>query len=446
MLIITLLFDKIAILNFENLIREGNQMISPKQTKKGNCISQSDWYSYYAGFSDSFVSHYISYYAKKIDNPLVLDPWNGGGTTTLVSSNLGYNSIGYDINPVALIISKAKLFDPSQIDIEDIKRTVNPVEFENVEKSQIGSDLLFNWFSEKTVQLIRNASAVINRKLTPNGYTSLKSIDIEKIDCRTAFFNLVLFKTVKTLCTNAFCSNPVWIKLEKQEQEIDCTAKEFWDTYFSALESLINSYTPIINANALIGRADSRHIPLKQGTVNIVMTSPPYCTRVDYVISSSIELAVIGYSRDEIEALRNDMIGTPTIGNVPVGEINEINSITAQRALRKIHSHHSKAAKTYYYKTYFQYFASMQSSVQEIDRVLAKDGIVMLVIQDSYFKDILVDVSKCIREMFYNLGYQYVFSRRFKASNNMRYINTKSRQYNTNTSVDEKLIVLRKGN
>lgn len=420
-------------------------MISPKQTKKGNCISQSDWYSYYAGFSDSFISHYISYYAKNYDAPSILDPWNGGGTTTLVSSNLGYNSTGYDINPVALIISKAKFFDSSQIDIEDIKRTVNPVEFENVEKGQIDSDLLFNWFSKKTVQLIRNASVVINRKLAQNGYTSLKSIDIEKIDCRTAFFNLVLFKTVKSLCTNAFCSNPVWIKLEKQEQEIDCTAKEFWGAYTAVLESLINSYTPIFNTNVIIGKADSRHLPLNQDTVNIVMTSPPYCTRVDYVISSSIELAVMGYSKDEIEELRNNMIGTPTIGNNPIGEINEIESITAQRVLRKIHSHSSKAAKTYYYKTYFQYFDSMQKSVYEIDRVLANDGIVMLVIQDSYFKDILVDVSKCIREMFYNLGYRHVFSRSFKASNNMRYINTKSRQYNSNTSVDEKFIVLRKG-
>lgn len=420
-------------------------MISPKQTKKGNCISQSDWYSYYAGFSDSFVSHYISYYARRVESPLILDPWNGGGTTTLVSSYLGYNSIGYDINPVALVTSKAKLFDPSQINIERIKEIISHVRLDCMEDAQIDNDLLSNWFSQETVRLIRNASAIINRNIAGNDYIQIKPIDIEDIDCRTAFLNLVLFRTVKLLCTNAFCSNPVWVKMEIQGKKIDCSAGEFWNIFFSNLETLINSYTPISNVNPHIGKADSRRIPLNQGTVDIVMTSPPYCTRVDYIISSSIELAVMGYSKDEIEALRSHMIGTPTIGNIPTGEINEINSITARHVLRKIYSHETKAAKTYYYKTYFQYFDSMQSSVSEIDRVLANNGIVMLVIQDSYFKNILVNVSQCIREMFYSLGYKHVYSKGFKASNNMRYINTKSRQYNSNTSVDEKFIVLRKG-
>lgn len=420
-------------------------MLSPKQTKKGNCIFQSDWYSYYAGFSDNFVSHYISYYAKKIENPMILDPWNGGGTTTLASSVLGYDSIGYDINPVALIISKAKLFNPKQINIENVKRTINCIDFDSFKYETIDNDLLLNWFSQKTVQLIRSVSIVINHDIAKNDYTGIKLMNIEEIDCQTAFFNLVLFKTVKFLCTNASCSNPTWIKLENQNQKIDCSASVFWNTYIDVLESMINNYTPIHNANALIGNADSKDIPLKKDAVNIVMTSPPYCTRVDYVISSSIELAIMGYSKGEIEALRNNMIGTPTIGNIPLDQISEINSITAQRVLRKIHSHDSKAAKTYYYKTYYQYFISMQKSVNEINRVLSNNGIVMLVIQDSYFKDILVNVSQCIKEMFYNFGYQRVFSKSFKASNNMRYINTKSRQYNNNTSVDEKFIVLRKG-
>lgn len=419
--------------------------ISPKQTKKGSCISQSDWYNYYAGFSDSFVSHYISYYAKNFEFPLILDPWNGGGTTTLVSSNLGFESIGYDINPVALVISKAKLFDPSRINIEDVKRVINYVQFDGFNYESIDNDLLLNWFSQETVQLIRNASVVINRYVAENDYANIKLIDIEKIDRRTAFLNLALFKTVKFLCSNASCSNPVWVKLKKQNRKIDCATKVFWDTYLSILKSMINNYTPILNAKALIRKADSRCMPLNQGTINIIMTSPPYCTRVDYIISSSIELAVMGYSMEEIEALRYNMIGTPTIGNTLLGEINEINSITAQRVLRKIHSHDSKAAKTYYYKTYFQYFAAMQSSVNEINRVLAMNGVVMLVIQDSYFKDILVNVSQCIKEMFYHLDYRHIYSKCFKVSNNMRYINTKSRKYNPSISVDEKLIVLRKG-
>ena len=42
-------------------------------------------------------------------------------------------------------------------------------------------------------------------------------------------------------------------------------------------------------------------------------TLPPYCTRIDYIIASRPELAVLGYREDDLHALRREMVGTPTI-------------------------------------------------------------------------------------------------------------------------------------
>ncbi|MEN0068403.1 MAG: DNA methyltransferase [Myxococcota bacterium] len=43
---------------------------------------------------------------------IVLDPWNGSGTTSLVASALGGKSIGVDLNPFASLIAAAKHISP----------------------------------------------------------------------------------------------------------------------------------------------------------------------------------------------------------------------------------------------------------------------------------------------------------------------------------------------
>jgi hypothetical protein len=42
------------------------------------------------------------------DTDIVLDPWNGSGTTTLVAQKLGIKSFGLEINPVMTIHARAK--------------------------------------------------------------------------------------------------------------------------------------------------------------------------------------------------------------------------------------------------------------------------------------------------------------------------------------------------
>ena len=77
-----------------------------KQKKKSSRYPQNDWYSYYAGYSDEFVYEYLKKYAKK--NSVILDPWNGTGTTTLCCFMLGIECIGIDLNPVMNVVAGAK--------------------------------------------------------------------------------------------------------------------------------------------------------------------------------------------------------------------------------------------------------------------------------------------------------------------------------------------------
>lgn len=65
------------------------------------------WYYYKEGFSPNLVENAIEQTGVKTGE-LIVDPFNGSGTTTLTSSVLGHNSIGIEVNPFTSFLADAK--------------------------------------------------------------------------------------------------------------------------------------------------------------------------------------------------------------------------------------------------------------------------------------------------------------------------------------------------
>ncbi len=55
------------------------------------------------------------------DDAAVLDPWNGGGTTTQAVYDCGRAAVGFDINPVMAVLAKARLLES---DVKDSLRVL----------------------------------------------------------------------------------------------------------------------------------------------------------------------------------------------------------------------------------------------------------------------------------------------------------------------------------
>ena len=186
--------------------------------------------------------------------------------------------------------------------------------------------------------------------------------------------------------------------------------------------------------------ASSASIPLVDESIDLVVSSPPYCTRIDYGIATSAELAVLGFDfTTRLRELRGCLIGTPTIqANRPSPDASW--GDTCNAFLDTVAQHQSKAAKSYYYKTYVQYFAGITRSISEISRCLKVGGICVLVVQDSYFKDVKINLAQIFAELAAQR--QLTMARRvdFPLSRNLGNINTRSRQYRSDSSVTESVL------
>jgi hypothetical protein len=160
------------------------------------------------------------------------------------------------------------------------------------------------------------------------------------------------------------------------------------------------------NTVSAVSLADARALSLQDASVDAVVTSPPYCTRIDYFRATAFEIAALGIATDSerFRALRSCAMGTnlmrttaPDVGLQPS---------SVQQLLKRIKKHPSKASDTYYYKHYAQYFDDARLTVSEIGRVLKPKATALLVVQSSYYKDIPVPLGDLYAALGKELGFR----------------------------------------
>jgi hypothetical protein len=145
--------------------------------------------------------------------------------------------------------------------------------------------------------------------------------------------------------------------------------------------------------------ASSEKLPIESRSIHAVLSSPPYCTRIDYAIATSVELAVLGIDATHgLTELRRAMIGgavVPREAPSPHSNWGE----TCLTFLDQVAGHPSKASATYYLKSHLQYFDGVFRSLGELSRVLVAKGTCALVVQDSHYKDVHNDLPRIFVEM-----------------------------------------------
>ncbi len=137
------------------------------------------------------------------------------------------------------------------------------------------------------------------------------------------------------------------------------------------------------------------------------------------------------------------MMGTPTIDKTKNYDSDDWGR-TCSRFLSSIQRHPSKASSTYYLKYYRQYFASAFASLREIDRVLKKSGRCVLVVQDSYYKEIRNDLPYIFIEMANGLGWSLKQKVDFHIKQTLAGVNPEVRPYRKTFQATESALVFSK--
>ena len=165
----------------------------------------ANWYRYYAGYADAFVADVVGRLSEPVG--MVLDPWNGSGTTTSVAAAHGIEGRGFDINPAAVVISKARLLQ------SDVAPSLGPLTREILAGMEataplVDDDLLLRWMTPRSAIAVRRLAATIDRSLIDldNGRRATRLAS--EMSSLAALFYLALFRVVRRALTRVRRDQP----------------------------------------------------------------------------------------------------------------------------------------------------------------------------------------------------------------------------------------------
>lgn len=366
------------------------------------------WFPYYAGYSPTFVREALTGLGAQ-PGWTVLDPWNGAGTTTAVADALGCDAVGLDINPVAALVAAARLERSANTSHSaGLANQLLEVAGRN-EIDLAAADPLLEWLSPRVTRRYRSIEGAVLDLLGTKDRVKV-NLQTETPPPFAAFFILCLVRAAKRFARMKGNSNPTWITPEKRGD----TRTETFERAFLAMvaacaadaERAALERSSTRSTVSAVSLADARALSFEASSIDAVVTSPPYCTRIDYFRATAFELAALGMGMEgeRFRALRSSAMGTnlmrtttPDVGPQPSA---------VQQLLQRIKKHPSKASDTYYYKHYSQYFDDARLSVAEINRVLKPDATALLVVQSSYYKDIPVPLGDLYAALGEELGFR----------------------------------------
>lgn len=417
----------ILVIVLENLI-----ITSPKR----NLPTQTGWegfFPYYAGYPESFANNILKS-AGLNSRSIILDPWNGSGTTIYASRELGFSAIGLDINPVMIVVARARLLAASEAD------SLVPLSKAIIARSRrtagtSATEPLGAWFTYDTARKIRAIERSIRAYLVGQLTVHNDGVDINHLSSIASALYVGLFSVIRKFAASFQSSNPTWMRAARSEgQLIAIPPKTIESEFLARVGSMADAlasrpHSPLDHQTAEARLADSTSLELPCGSIDFVLTSPPYCTRIDYATATRIEFAILsGLVAVDVPNLSRKMMGSI---RVPAKKltVDPTWGDTCGKLLGAIKAHPSKASAGYYLSTHLDYFQKLGASVHQISRSLKEGGKAVLVVQDSFYKDLHNDLPTIVSEIGESRGLKLRRREDFLLRRSMSDIHPHSRNY-----------------
>ena len=403
------------------------QIIPKAKSSRSRGKGPENWLPYYAGFSADFVSIILNLLSLD-STSLVFDPFAGSGTTNLACKCAGIPSIGLELNPVAYVVSNAKL--TWDLDESEIMRQI-----EGLDPSKLGNSSAIQKAAFEKVPLNDSMEYLLNAGQR-----------LIALDGNTRFFLLAAaIETLRILSDHDKRSNPTWPMLRPRSVTPRTTHQVLTQIAEDRL-SQFDKYENNSECPSSVEYADaSNYDPAFKA--DAIITSPPYLNRLDYIMNFSLEnsyLVALGFPiATTMDELRRRMIGTVKVGDktTPKSEWGR----KCSQLLNAVKHHPSRAAESYYFKTLLQYFDRLYECIGMFHRALGTDGVCFMVVRSSYFKNLEIPLASIVREMATEVGFAEVsFVRQDSIRSHLGRMDPDQRKWVLDKSLVENVILMRR--
>jgi SAM-dependent methyltransferase len=229
---------------------------------------------------------------------LLLDPMMGSGSFVIEAVKDGYECIGIDSDPLAVLITAAAASKTSVEEIRDAGKAVLESPASTIDDLGVDDetrDFIDYWFDpEARDKLARLALGI---KASP-----AETRDI--LWC--AFSRLIITKTKgASRARDVSHSRPHVVR--------ELAAIDPIERFSSSVEDVIRKRAGLSDdqrSRLTLLRGDARQLPLADDSIGAIVTSPPYLTAIDYLRGHRLSLVWMDHALEDLRSLRGENIGS----------------------------------------------------------------------------------------------------------------------------------------
>ncbi len=352
------------------------------KTRKDTAYISHGYHRYPAKFIPQIVSRLAEKYTQEGD--LIVDPFGGCGTTLVESKVMGRPSIGVDINPVAVLITKAKItpIDPLKIEKAfDVLKAKLDTYSKDTKVKAPEHERIDYWFKPEEKRKL----AFIFTEIT-----KLKDQDIRD------FFYCGFSNILKN------CS--IWLqKSNKPTRDLNKKPSDPIPTFYRQIKMMMRGNARFyellkekkyLKIPSKVYCKDARTIPAKDNSVSLIVTSPPYVTSYEYADLHQLPALWFDYTKD-LSDFRKRFIGTSYHNKKDLVLNSEIAEKIRQDLLKKDRKTAEEVST---------YFSEMNQVFVEMKRMLKKGGKTCIVIGNTSLKGVEILNAEVFTEQLQNLG------------------------------------------
>lgn len=316
----------------------------------------------------------------------VMDPMAGSGTVLRQAALAGHNAIGFDMDPLAVLMSSVSTSHCNIDKIEEladrvIKKAMSldgrVIHLSWIDTDKETSDFIQYWFAPpQRLALRKLAKILVDDK-------GIKAHRLERNVLLLAMSRIIVTKEKgASLARDTSHSRPHKVKTDNDFKVFS----EFTKSTIRLKRLLSDQALP---GSVKIEIGDARKIKkIKDGSIDSVITSPPYLNAIDYLRGHRLSLVWMGYSVSQIRVIRSNSIGAEKgpdndekaiIIKAIVDDMGKIDDLSRR---------HQKMIERYAYDLY--------TMIGEVSRVLRKKGLATFVVGNSCLRGTFIKNSDAI--------------------------------------------------
>jgi DNA modification methylase len=328
----------------------------------------------------------------------VMDPMMGSGTAIVEAFLCGRQAVGFDIDPLALMISGVKTHPVDFLEATWAGKRVVSSAIKLLQRASRLEPAMRERFSPASLEFI---NYWFGKQSQRELMALLLAIEREDLARPLEDFFKVVFSSI--IITKSGGVSRAYDLAHTRPHLLEGKpykdAIKVFQARLAKSAGLI-SQLPSNGKHVEIKQHDCRRrLPLEESSVHLIVTSPPYANAIDYMRAHKFALVWFGEDIDELSTLRSTYIGSEKIGVPDTPDLPD----SVRRIVERL-----KAVDCKKSRVLAKYFAEMRLALCEMFRVLEPGRCCIVVVGTSTMRGQIIKTHELLGDIGDEIGFETV--------------------------------------